>query len=303
MRWGPGRDLDALERHLVWMVGSPRTGSTWLLNLLAVHPRVRTTDEPLIGAHLGFPASATIGTVARSPRAGAGSRALDVWRDRDDYFFSDRYADAWREPLRRLVLQRLNAQLRDNGGDPRRDLLVVKEPHGSEAADVIAAALPASRLLVVVRDGRDVVDSMLDAVQPGAWASSLANVEATPEARLRFVDDCARVWVERTQVVLRTRAALDASRHLLVRYEDLLRDPLDGVRRILTWLRLDEPTELAAHVERLSFEGVNADHRGSGKFHRAATPGLWRQNLTADEQATIGGIMAPTLHELGYAAD
>lgn len=34
------------------MVGSPRTGMTWLLNLLAVHTGASTVDEPQVGTHL-----------------------------------------------------------------------------------------------------------------------------------------------------------------------------------------------------------------------------------------------------------
>ncbi|MDQ1697580.1 MAG: hypothetical protein QOJ03_2933, partial [Frankiaceae bacterium] len=218
MRWGGGRDEDALERQLVWMVGSPRTGTTWLLNLLAAHPQIRTLDEPLIGAHLGLPASTTVGAVARGPRDGEPTRAVDVFGARDDYFFSERYADAWREPLRHLVLARLLAQFRDKRGEPGRDVLVVKEPHGSEAADILVETLPASRLLIVVRDGRDVIDSTLDAVRPGAWASSLAVVEPSADARMRFLEDYAALWAERTRVVLQARARVAPDRQRLVRY-------------------------------------------------------------------------------------
>ena len=302
MRWGSGRDLDALERNLVWIVGSPRTGTTWLLNLLAAHPRITTLDEPLIGAHLGFPASATVGTVARAPRAGEGSRALDVFRNREDYFFSARYVEAWRGPLRELILRRLLAQMRDRGRDPHRDVLVVKEPHGSEGADVLVDTLPRTRLLVVVRDGRDVVDSMIDAVRPGSWASSLASVADSVEERRRFIDDYSQVWVERIQIVLRAREQLDPANHRLKRYEDLLADPVAGVAEIIAWLGLQPYDGLAEHVDRLAFDRVAAEHRGQGKFHRAASPGLWRDNLTADEQAVANAIMGPTLAALGYPA-
>jgi hypothetical protein len=33
---------------------------------------------------------------------------------------------------------------------------------------------------------------------------------------------------------------------------------------------------------------------------RAATPGLWRENLTEDEQRTMHDIMGAKLGELGY---
>src|SRR6266550_1206004 len=40
------------ESQLVWLLGSPRSGSTWLLTLLSEHRDVAPIDEPLIGEHL-----------------------------------------------------------------------------------------------------------------------------------------------------------------------------------------------------------------------------------------------------------
>jgi hypothetical protein len=301
MRLRPSRD-DALERNLVWMVGSPRTGTTWLLNLLVAHARVHGLDEPLIGAHLGVPAASTVGGVARSPRADEGSRLLDVFRGRDGYFFSDRYADAWRPALRQLLLARLGAQLHDLGGDPRNDVLVVKEPHGSEAADILADTLPQSRLLIVVRDGRDVVDSMLDALQPGAWASDLATLDPGADERRRFIADYGALWSERIRVVLSAQSGRPPEQQRLVRYEDLLADPVEQVAGILRWMGLEPPPTLREHVERLSFDRVSEEHRGTGNFHRAASPGLWRQQLAPDEQALANEVMGPVLERLGYPA-
>lgn len=295
------READALESRLVWMVGSPRTGSTWLLNLLKLHPLVYTLDEPLIGAHLGMAATSTVGASARSPAAGRVPRAVDVFAAHDDYFFSTRYRDVWCQPLRHLVLTRFAAQVRDAGGDPQRNTVVVKEPHGSEAADLLVDVLPRSRVLAVVRDGRDVVDSLLDAVQPGAWAASLAQVGTSDTERLRFLEDTGALWAERTAVVLRA-VEVAGERALLVRYEELLADTEAGVRRILDWLGLDAPAGLAEHVERLSFERVDPAHRGAGQFHRAAKPGGWRANLTHEEQLVVARAMGPFLSRLGYDA-
>jgi hypothetical protein len=283
------------------MVGSPRTGTTWLLNLLRAHQRIKTLDEPLIGAHLGFPASVTVGTVARHPRAGEASRAVDVFAGNDDYFFSTRYERAWREPLRRLLLGRMLAQFEDIGGRPGTDWLVVKEPHGSEAADVLASTLPRSRLLIVVRDPRDVVDSILDAVRPGGWASDLATVDDDTETRARFIEDYTLLWLERTRVVLTARDQVGPDRHLLLRYEDLLEDAGLGVRAILGWLDLDIPQQLDEHIARLSFAELKPESKGRGQFARAATPGMWRSNLDPREQDIVNGIAQPMLRELGYA--
>jgi LPS sulfotransferase NodH len=290
----------AVEQSLVWLIGSPRTGSTWLLNLLRVDTRVKVVDEPLIGAHLGLSAAATLGVSATKPAERDDWRALDFYADRDDYFFSKRYRSSWEAPLRDLVLARLGDQLADLGGRPGSDLLVVKEPHGSEAADLLASLTPGSRLLVLVRDGRDVVDSLLDAVRAGSWASGLATVEDLPAQRLLFLQDAARTWVQRMTTAT---AALDAhapDRGLLVRYEELLDDTQGQLSRILAWLGAAASSAVAEHVERLSFAQVREEDKGSGRFHRAASPGMWRENLSPEEQSAVEAIMAPMLVRLSY---
>lgn len=290
----------AVESSLVWLIGSPRTGSTWLLNLLRVEPRVKVVDEPLIGAHLGLSAAATLGVSATRPSARDDWRAIDFYADRDDYFFSKRYRASWEGPLRELVLNRLGDQLADLGGRPGTDLLVVKEPHGSEAADLLGLLTPRSRLLVLVRDGRDVVDSLLDAVREGSWASGLATVEDRPAQRLLFLQDAAQAWVQRMTTVTGALDAHAADRGLLVRYEELLDDTQGQLSRILTWLGAAPSSALAEHVERLSFAQVRQEDKGSGRFHRAATPGMWRNNLSEQEQSAVEAITGPMLSRLSY---
>jgi len=48
--------------------------------------------------------------------------------------------------------------------------IIIKEPNGSFAADVIAECLPDSKIIVLIRDGRDVLDSRFDMHKPGSWA-------------------------------------------------------------------------------------------------------------------------------------
>ena len=283
-----------IESRLVWIIGSPRTGSTWLLNLVRIGAGVSVVDEPLVGAHLGLSAAATLGVTAAEATRRDDWRAVDVHRDRDDYFFSERYREAWQPALRALLLARMGAQL------GRADRLVIKEPHGSEAADLLAQVLPGSRYLVLVRDGRDVVDSLRDALQKGGWASDLATVRDDEQGRTSFLLDAANAWVQRMASARRALASVPPERGLLLRYEDLLADPESELARVLSWMGVARPADLESHVEALRFDRVDPAHRGAGRFHRAASPGLWRDNLTADEVAAVEGVMAETLVALGY---
>ena len=288
-----------VERRLVWVFGSPRTGTTWLLNLVAAHPEVAAMDEPGIGMHLALFAPDTLGVPARGFDA-EQMRVNDSRAKDDDYFFADSYADVWRSSVRSLLLDRFAAHVERQAPEAKR--LMVKEPNGSLAADLIMSALPAARLLWVLRDGRDVVDSQLDAARKGSWLSNFGGgMEGDPAERLRFLEDRAHLWVARTRAVQRAYAGHDAALRHTVRYEELLADTAPLLRGLYGWLDITAPDDLDDIVARRSFAALPEAARGPGQFARAASPGLWRDNLTGDEQAVVNAVMGPMLDELGYS--
>lgn len=285
-----------LERQLVWLLGSPRSGSTWLMYLLKEPPRVAALQEPLIGMHLGMFASSGIGMGEEALSAGVRLRDL---RDDDRYFFSDDHLRSWGPPLRRLILRGLAPHV-----PLRARYLVVQEPNGSEGADVLLRVLPGSRVLFLLRDGRDVVDSMLDAYRRGSWLDQAFGVgqDLLGRERLGTIEREAQKWVARTEIVSRAYDLHPPDQRLLVRYEELLSDTAMTMQSIYSWLDLDPPEDLLERVQASSFDAVPALEKGSGKFHRAATPGLWRQSLSEEEQDCCMKIMGPTLEKMGYDA-
>ena len=87
--------LDDVESRLIWIFGSPRSGSTWLMALLRSVEGVLGINEPLIGAHLGYAAGAAIGVEANSAEGVPAWRGIDLFTEREDYFFSEPYASTW----------------------------------------------------------------------------------------------------------------------------------------------------------------------------------------------------------------
>ena len=286
-----------LERRMVWMLASPRSGTTWMLNLLGGRPEVVKVDEPGIGTHLGVFLHQANGAPA-SVMSREQSLVSQARAGQPDYFFSAAAADVWRPALRELLLTRFEAQL---AADGRRDALcVIKEPNGAQAAGMLFDTLPASRLLWMLRDGRDVVDSELDAVASGAWGA-FERWEMSAEDRLRFVEDRAHIWLRRAEIIEDAYAGLPVAQRLIVRYEEARATPAAELKRVLDWLGVE--ADMAAcerDAEALSFERVPAEQRGAGKFTRSATPGVWRQNLSDAEQAVLERVMGEQLRELGY---
>jgi hypothetical protein len=272
---------------------------------LAGHPAVVPVNEPLIGQHLGpfFSDEPGIHAGDLDARNFTPSRYLG---DAGQYFFAAEYRDVWAPLLGRMMRARFHAHALSHPADVplAQTFVVIKEPHGSQAADLIMSALPAARLLFLLRDGRDVVDSEVAAASRGSWLGDVFPVVGgiADEERASFIEQSAHKWLWRTEVVEQAYESHPGPR-LLVRYEEMRADAAPEVRRVFDWLGLAiSEAELEALVEGQSFERLPAEHRGPDKIFRAAKPGLWRENLSAEEQAVLDRVMGPKLRELGYEA-
>lgn len=281
------------------MVGSPRSGTTWLLNVLRSHDGVIGIDEPIIGMHLAILSTDAFSKPAWSYTS-EDKRVNESLAQRPDYFFSDQYEPVWRPLLRAMILERYDAQVRSVDPDGTA-ICAIKEPNGSQGADILSATLPNSRLLWVARDGRDVVDSEVDAAGESGWVTKEfgGGMAWTPERRLDFVRERAYRWEWRYEIVRAAYEQHEPRLRLRVRYEDLLADPASGMDKILAWMGAGVEADRGV-IERLSFDAMPEEIRGPGRFVRAATPGLWRQNLSAAEQEVLNRVCGEGLAYLGY---
>jgi hypothetical protein len=308
-----------LESRIVWIWGSPRTGSTWLLRQIC-HPaqldpglplgfglppgfadelRAVPYDEFVISSHT---APTTGGRPGRVGDAYLPESLNSFAENRNSYAFAERFADVWGPELRRLILVRLGATLDRASGLgvalAQSPLLVIKEVNGSQAADRVMRLFPRSRLLFLVRDGRDVIDSLVHAY--GSWMDAPPQLQK-PEGRLAWVRDACLDWASKIDIVRFAFEFHPPELRLELRYEDLLADTGPRIKALFEWLGLPADRErveeiVAAH----SFQRIPADKRGATKPERFAQPGLWRKNLSVEEQAVAAEIMGPRLAALGY---
>jgi hypothetical protein len=292
----------AFDSRLVWILGSPRSGSTWLLQLLGEHPAVVPINEPLIGWYLGPFLSDLPGW--STSLDGTNFTMRKVQEDKRHQFFAREFEDvvipALGEMMRRRFLAHALRYPAEAG--PSRCSVVIKEPNGSQSADLILPALPKARVLFLLRDGRDVVDSELAANQEGSWVSAEfpGARGISSDQRHDFVVRSAQKWLWRTQVVQDAMRVHEGPTRIL-KYEELLAEPATHLAQLFDWL--EQPLDsgsLERILDKHAFDRVPQERRGPDKFFRAATPGLWRQNLTAEEQASLSQLLDPKLRELGY---
>ncbi|MGH7574075.1 MAG: sulfotransferase family protein, partial [Longimicrobiales bacterium] len=201
----------------VFIVGCPRSGTTWLQLLLSKHPQVATAPETQIVAfylvhflkqweheHNGP-------TAKHQGRAGL-SRVLS----------EDEFHGLCRDVIL-CVLEKIAAQT------PGATHVVEKSPGHAVHAQWIHRLLPDARFLHVVRDPRDTVASLLAASRTwgGDWA---------PHNPI----DAARLW--RRHVSEARGIARDSPQaYREVRYESLRAQPVDELASVACWLGLAWP--------------------------------------------------------------
>jgi hypothetical protein len=265
------------------------------MQLFSEIPGIAVIDESYLPLHL-VPIDHTVADGEYFQR---GQRAEDP-----HYFFAKRYLPALRGELRGLAMRGLLRQLEELGQPTTAQWIVIKEPNGSHASDSVMSLFPESRLLFLVRDGRDVIDSLIDAMlaRDSWWQQSQVSDEPRIVGeRLAFIRHHANLWLQRT---IATQRAYDATPELLrmqVSYETLLAETTGGFGRMLDWLGMQiEPALVRAAVEKRAFSAIPSEQKGPGKRARSATPGRWRERLRPGEVELVEKIMGPKLRELGY---
>ncbi len=273
-----------LEKNLVWIFASPRSGTTWLgVRLLAGH--FLKIAEPKIGSHLGF------------SRLGENTiEDLTSLENRDDYFFSNKFKDTWKYFLRKLILNRIYAQIRDT-----RKKIIIKEPNGSIGADIISDSLPNSKIIILLRDGRDIVDSLVDAFSEKGWLAKKGETTLSVDDRLEFIKEQSNRWKNLVNILLKIQKIHPKGNRILIKYEDLLGETFKVLKNIFQFLNIKfDDNEIKEIVEKHSYKNIPSELKGKGMAIRSASPGKWKRNFNEDEKEMMTNIMNKTLFSLGY---
>lgn len=272
--------------NIVWIFGSGRSGSTWLARMMGELEDFAVWNEPLVGTLFG-----DLYYVRGGDRIGKKGK---------HFILGGGYRESWLEPMRDLVLRGAAARFPElsEGG-----YLVVKEPNGSVGAPLLMETLPESRIVLLVRDPRDVVASNLDAHRKESWASSSGRSLADKRQTLAEVRPDAYVRLRADMYLQSVGNAMEAygahqGHKALVCYEELRSDTLTTMKRIYSTLDLPVDEEQLAHVvEKHAWENIPEEQKGEGKFYRKGTSGGWREDLTPKQVEIVEEVTAPILEE------
>jgi hypothetical protein len=264
------RALDLRLHRPVFVIGAPRSGTTFLGSCLGRLPEISYHYEP------------------RLTKAAARCVYDGSWSSR-------RAAAVFRLSYSALLLAALDGGHR----------FAEKNPENSFLVPFLAAEFPGAQFIHIVRDGRDAAVShaekpWLAAASASSGQRGMAGQLHGPRARwwvepprreeFAQVSDIARsawCWRRFTEAALDGVARLAPGRAVEVRYEAMVRDP-------------------AATADHLAgFLGTSSAGRGELRAAMArARPdsvGRWRATLSGQDVAEMEAEIGPLLTRLGYA--
>lgn len=281
-------------RHPVFILGAPRSGRQMLA----------TAVKRSGGFHMTLgqrPVLPVVHAFARSPALARSRKeaAATVLRDA--------FAQAWQ--INPHCCLGCSADCRQAGGiagaTPCADEREVSRygdasPNLLYCAESLVDAFSDARLVQIIRDGRDVVSGMLTDPDVLAWfQAGYVNLDAenghpllgveTPDdhsvwQRLSVAGKCAMRWRGTVRIMARLRASLSPEQLTTVRYEDMVRRPLD----------------VAATVSEFVGAGVSALELGVRD--PAMEPGRWRRVLAPSQAAEVEQVAGEELRRVGYGA-
>ena len=265
------------EERIAWIIGCGRTGSTWLAEMLAELPRIRRWHEPYFGRFLRH----------------LHDRPQEV--DRASSFFARRHQQIWLEGLRELFFRMVHDRYPQFG----RHALVVKEVNTPEVYGWLHHLFPAGRIIHLVRDPFDTLDSYLDLQKPGSWNEQFGRGGDPLDMRnLRRTVEHIRSTMT---LALKAFEDFPPKQRIQVSYEQLLEDPIAQLQACGTLISVEVSIEDAeSAVEKHSFQ--NYQETGTLQFRRRGEAGAWKEsdNFTPQVLAIAEESLGPLRGRLGY---
>ncbi len=258
------------DRQLFFVGGAPRSGTTWVQQILDCHPQVSCRGEGLFQKHLADPLDA----LAASRRA-----ALE---DKNARLFAHTggYPPPPPDDIDFLLGTAILLGLRRQSGSKTCRAIGEKTPENVFFFPRLKQIFPGAKLIAVARDPRDVLTSAWHFFhRPAASEDDTAAKFAFIRMALPSLDQGARA-------ILEQQAAWPGD-VAIVTYESLRHTPEFVAGNMFRFLRVsDQPDIVADCVARTSFQvqtgGRLAGETQNGAFFRNGVAGDWRSTLTAE---------------------
>jgi Sulfotransferase family len=258
----------------VVVCGPPRTGVCLLATLLHSNPGFVTGPELPLVVTMARQWQDIVTTLGENHE-----RHYGVSRDQS--------RAAFRHAILQLVAQQASAT---------RTRFVMHSFSATLVMEIFAEMFPESRFIVMTRDPRDVVRSLLTS----RW---LHPREGKPLAYTQDAHAAAKFWLDFTRTAVERAPPLTAADRLLfMRYEDLCRNPVGVLAELAHFLGVPKlhPAIEASSFSGAAAVGMVAPALRAGPIDQRSI-GLWRTTLTANQCSQIDAVTRGLRVSLGYS--
>ncbi|MCP5184576.1 MAG: sulfotransferase [Pseudomonadales bacterium] len=270
----------------LFVVGCPRSGTTLLQRMLDAHPLLAVANDthfiPRAIDRVGLDPACTLNaghvefvrTYRRFSRLGVDAQDL---------------ARAATETTYQGFVAALYAAFAQRQG---KRFAGEKTPDYVKRLDLLGNLFPLARFVHIIRDGREVAQSVRDWASAHKGPGKLRSWQESPIG-------IAALWWEHQVRTGRRLATQLGSRYLEVRYDQLVTDPQTMLRRIAGFLDLPYSERMAAFHEGRTVQATGLSAKSAWL---PATRGLRAaDDLSSSELALVETLTGELLDELGFA--
>jgi hypothetical protein len=271
------------RKRIAFLVGGPRSGTTWLQLLLSRSSRIATTNE----THLFTSYTPSLFAGWRLHQLNSRSIGLHHLMEEDEYFSA----------VRAFVTAVMSKILEKN---PHADIILEKTPDHVLHWNEILKLFPDALFIHLVRDPRSVVASL-----------SAAGTDWARQWTSRNVLSNCETWKKYIQEGKKLKRATDNYRE--VRYEDLWQRGEDTLMEIFSWLGVEVSADDCSRfvddcqiinlrnncLERAPWD-LSAEPR---EFYRKGGIDNWKTELTPREVYLIEHLTRDLMAEFGFVAE
>lgn len=265
-------------KQFVFIVGAPRSGTSWLHKMLAAHPQVAAIPQEmtLFSKYLA-PADKHYREESMHLERGDWRQGLPLLFDAVEF-----------EAGLHKVVDTVYGRILDT--KPAATHLIDKHPHYAGHLALIDRLLPTCKVIHIIRDGRDMAVSTMRTKRLKGHGQA-------------DVEGAARVWSGRIRQARAYGAKLGPERFLELRYEELLADTEGGLAQVLGFINLDTDPKLVQRIAQEHDMDVRIVSGGDSTLNavRRTPDAIWRSKLMLHERYLMEHIAGDLLAELGYA--
>ncbi len=288
----------------IFIVGAGRSGSTAFHHAFARHPHVSWVSKILDVMPSAEKLNSAVLKGLDNPLVGTALKRGIIERGHlkpsEAYAYWERIAPGFSEPFRDLLDTDLTEKTKSNLQQAVERLTIDERPTplhkitGWPRVGYLNVAFPDAKFIHVVRDGRAVVNSIMQIDFWEGWKGTKGwrGLDMTPDQKARweasgqsFVTLGAMELSDMFDAMVEATAKIPSERFLEIRYEDLCDDPTGTFRAVTDYCDLDYTDDFNQSVIDFGFRNTNEK---------------WRRDLTELQQRQLEAELARHLTHWGY---